>query len=372
MRFAPFFSRLYAPSSVARIVGLCLVGLAGFAAPERMARADELQDVSKLVAGSKLDDAEKRADAFLAKNPKDAQMRFLKGAILTQRGKRDEAIKIYTGITEDYPELPEPWNNLAVIYAAQGAYDKARESLETAIRVTPNYATAYENLGDVYAALAAQSYQNARRYDANNAAALRKLNAARVLLGGNGAPASAAAAPATSSASASSTSAAVSSPRSQRNVGLPAPAGAPAAVAGVGATAPDIVVPANATSVPSGSNIVAIENAPAADVSSTAASSAASSAASDTSTIAIASSSTAQPRPTADQAKPVADVTDALKRWAASRSVLVDDLKVRVDGDTAVARFRETSQSPRRVSNKLLTFKQNAGDWTITGEKTEP
>ncbi len=367
MRIAPCFSRLFAPSALARIVGLC-IGLAGVAAPLGITRADELQDVSKLVAGSKLDDAEKRADAFLAKNPKDAQMRFLKGTILTQRGKRDEAIRIYTGITEDYPELPEPWNNLAVIYAAQGAYDKARDSLETAIRVTPNYATAHENLGDVYAALAAQSYQNARRYDANNAPALRKLNAARVLLGGNGAPASAAAAPAASSASASSTSAAVSSPRSQRNVGLPAPAGAPAAVAGVGATAPDVVIPANAASVPSGSNIVAIENAPAANASS----SAASSASSGTSTIAIAASSVDQRKPPADPASPIADVTAAVKRWAASRSVQVDDLKVRVDGDTAVARFRETAQSPRRVSNKLLTFKQNAGDWTITGEKAEP
>ena len=59
-------------------------------------------------------------------------------------------------------------------------------------------------------------------------------------------------------------------------------------------------------------------------------------------------------------------------RWAASRSVQVDDLKVRVDGDTAVARFRETAQSPRRVSNKLLTLKQDAGDWTVTGERIEP
>ena len=73
-----------------------------------------------------------------------------------------------------------------------------------------------------------------------------------------------------------------------------------------------------------------------------------------------------------DPARLVADATAAVRRWAASRLVLVDDLKVRVDGDTAVARFRETSQSPRRVSNKLLTFKQNADEWTVTGEKIEP
>ena len=321
----------------------CLLGVVLFAAPLSLARADELQDVSKMVANGKLDDAEKRADVFLAKNPKDAQMRFLKGVILTQRGKRDDAIVVYTGITQDYPELPEPYNNLAVIHAAQGAYDKAREALETALRITPDYATAYENLGDVYAALAAQSYQNAQRLDTRNSGALRKLNATRLLLGASGAPAPAS----STSASAGSTPAGSASPgsastmpasapvRSQRNVGLPSPAGA--AVAGVGATAPDVVIPANATAVPSGSNIVAIENAP-----------------------------------NADQTTPVADVSGAVKRWAAPRLVQVDDLRIRVDGDTAVARFRETANSPRRVVNRLLNLKQSAGDWTVTGERIEP
>lgn len=349
MRFSMRFSTRLARHFSRLLTAACLVTIASVAMPWNVARADELQDVSKLVANGKLDDAEKRADAFLAKNPKDAQMRFLKGVILTQRGARDEAIKVYTGITQDYPELPEPYNNLAVIYAGQGAYDKARDALEMAIRITPNYATAYENLGDVHAALAAQAYQNARRYDPNSAAALRKLNAARVLLAGNSATASAAAAPTASSIVAP----AASTPRSQRNVGLPAPAGAPAVVAGVGATAPDVVVPANATSVPSGSNIVAIEK-----------------------TASGAASSTTSSSPNVDQAKPIADViadvTAAVRRWAASRSVQVDDLKVQVDGEIAVARFRETASNPRRVSDKLLTLRQNAGDWTITGERTEP
>ncbi len=363
MRFARFSSRLLAAACVATLVSV--------ATPWGVSRADELQDVSKLVANGKFDDAEKRADAFLLKNPKDAQMRFLKGVVLTQRGKRDEAINIYVGITQDFPELPEPYNNLAVIYAAHGAYDKARDALETAIRITPNYATAHENLGDVYAALAAQAYQNARRNDANNAAALRKLNAARLLLGN-----SAAASPSASSSASSATSPPISSaasspspnastPRSQRSIGLPAPAGAPAAVPGVGATAPDVIIAANAKSVPSGSNIVAIANAPAADASSGTSTLATTAPVADSSPGAVAA-------PSADQARPIADVNDAVRRWAQSRSVQVDDLKVRVDGDTAAARFRETAKSPRRVSNKLLTLRQNAGAWIVTGERTEP
>ena len=59
---------------------------------------------------------------------------------------------------QDYPELAEPHNNLAAIYAAAGEYGKARAELEEAIRLNPRYAPAHENLGDVHALLAGQSY----------------------------------------------------------------------------------------------------------------------------------------------------------------------------------------------------------------------
>jgi tetratricopeptide (TPR) repeat protein len=64
--------------------------------------------------------------------------------ILTEQGNSKEAIEIFTKLTQDYPELPEPYNNLAVIYASQGQYDKARAALEQSIRTHPSYATAYE------------------------------------------------------------------------------------------------------------------------------------------------------------------------------------------------------------------------------------
>jgi Flp pilus assembly protein TadD len=59
-------------------------------------------------------------------------------------------------LIEDYPELPEPYNNLAVLYAQQKQFDKARTALEMAIRIHPGYATAYENLGDLHSRLASQ------------------------------------------------------------------------------------------------------------------------------------------------------------------------------------------------------------------------
>ncbi|MES2089263.1 MAG: tetratricopeptide repeat protein, partial [Pseudomonadota bacterium] len=82
-----------------------------------------------------------------------------------------EAVTAFTKLTEDYPELPEPFNNLAVLYAQQGQYDKSRNALEMAIRTNPSYATAYENLGDVYAKLASQAYSKALQIDTRSAVA---------------------------------------------------------------------------------------------------------------------------------------------------------------------------------------------------------
>ena len=101
---------------------------------------------------------------------------FLKGLILTEQNKPNDAIKVFTDLSQDYPELPEPYNNLAVLYASQGQYDKARNSLEMAIRTHPSYATAHENLGDIYAKMASQAYDKALQLDRSNAAAQTKLN----------------------------------------------------------------------------------------------------------------------------------------------------------------------------------------------------
>jgi tetratricopeptide (TPR) repeat protein len=120
----------------------------------------------------------------LAAKPRDPQARFLKGLILTEQGKTKDAIEIFTQLTKDHPELPEPYNNLAVIYASQGQYDKARVALEQSIRTHPSYATAYENLGDVYAKLASQAYNKALQIDSSNTGAQNKLSLVRELVGG--------------------------------------------------------------------------------------------------------------------------------------------------------------------------------------------
>ena len=97
-------------------------------------------------------------------------MRFLKGVMLAESQRTAEAIVVFTLLNEDYPELAEPYNNLAVLYASQAQYEKARAALEAAMRGNPGYATAYENIGDVYARLAAQAYASALQLEQANAA----------------------------------------------------------------------------------------------------------------------------------------------------------------------------------------------------------
>lgn len=159
-----------------------------FAAP---AFADDFTDVTKLMRAGQYAEALGKADAFLNKNPRDAQMRFLKGVILTEQNKTPEAIAVFTKLTEDYPGLPEPYNNLAVLYAAAGQYEKARTALDSAIRTNPSYATAYENLGDVHAKLASQAYDKALQLDSGNSAAKSKLTLVRSLVGNMNSPANA-------------------------------------------------------------------------------------------------------------------------------------------------------------------------------------
>jgi tetratricopeptide (TPR) repeat protein len=147
------------------------------------AQAASLDAASQLLKSGQHAKALDEVDGFLASKPKDPQGRFLKGIILTGLNKQNEAITVFKKLTEDYPELPEPYNNLAVIYAQQKQYDKAKEALEKAIRTHPAYATAHENLGDIYTRLASQAYGKALQFDSANASAQTKLSMISELVG---------------------------------------------------------------------------------------------------------------------------------------------------------------------------------------------
>lgn len=143
------------------------------------ALANDYGDIQLLMRSGKQAEALAKTEQYIAEKPRDPQLRFLKGVIQTDSGKQGDAIITFTSLTQDYPELPEPYNNLAALYAAQNQYDKARVALEMAVRLNPAYAVAHENLGDVYARMASQSYAKALQLDAANAQVPPKLNLIR-------------------------------------------------------------------------------------------------------------------------------------------------------------------------------------------------
>lgn len=137
--------------------------------------ASAASQAQKLINGGQLDAALAVLDKQLASAPQDAESRFLRGLVLARLDRNEQAIKTFADITRDFPQLPEPYNNLAVIYAKQGEYEKARDALEAALATHPSYATAHENLGDIYSALAGAAYNRALSLDQSNQAVRNKM-----------------------------------------------------------------------------------------------------------------------------------------------------------------------------------------------------
>ena len=366
---AQFFSPIMRNRLLATLIALAL------SAPSVWA-ADAASVTQSLQKGD-LQSALQQVDTLLAQKPKDPQYQFLKGVILTEQKKDAQAIQIFQSLTEQYPELPEPYNNLAVLYAQQGQYDKARAALDMAIRTNPSYATAQANLGDIYAKLASQAYQKALQLAPDeNANARVKLNLIRELFeqGKN--------AGATPMKVATAQTTAAPKPETKPAAAPPAPK--PAVVAAAKPSAkPEPVHPAQATS-------------PTATPTTTSAAAASKPATSE-----------AASAPAAEQTA----VSEAVERWAAAWqnknlsgyfaayaptfkpekgmslsawkdqrrarisdkakiTVTVHALKVQVDGDKATAHFRQhyVSGSLDFDGPKTLQLQREKGQWLIVRE----
>ena len=149
-----------------------------------------LQEISRLAKQGQRSAAITKLNDYLQQHPKDLSGRFMKGVFLVEQAEQSrskdakeardpnryrEAISVFYGIIKDHPERPEPYNNLAAIYASLDQWDKSKEMLEAAIHTNPSYATAHENLGDVYAKLASQAYEKALQLDTSSQVVQNKL-----------------------------------------------------------------------------------------------------------------------------------------------------------------------------------------------------
>ncbi len=311
------------------------------------AHADDLQDISKLVKQGQHARALEQVDKYLAIKPKDAQGRFLKGIVLTEMNKPNEAVAVFTKLTEDYPELPEPYNNLAVIYAQQKQYDKAKQALEMAIRTHPSYATAHENLGDIYARLASQAYDKALQIDSSNSSAQNKLALIRDLMSTASRPGKA--------------TKPIGNARPVETVKIaeaPKPVAAPVAAKPANSVAPTEPVPSNSTDD---------ANAEIADA------------------VKLWAAAWSRKDMKAYLAAYASDFNtpggESRSAWSAGRKKRIDkpgsinvsyeNLRITVKGDTATASFRQHYKSAnfKTSGNKVLQMGKRDGKWLILQER---
>ena len=125
--------------------------------------ATPLDAAQKLWFAGKRPEAVAALEAALERSPEQLQLRFQLGVYTMELGNLDKAESIFTAMTHDFPDLADPFNNLAVIFAARGDLKAARAALEQALNLQPDQPQALENLGDVQLRLAEQAYAHAAR-----------------------------------------------------------------------------------------------------------------------------------------------------------------------------------------------------------------
>ncbi|MGV3742989.1 MAG: L,D-transpeptidase Cds6 family protein [Burkholderiaceae bacterium] len=336
------------------------------------AQADEYSDVSSLLKAGQHAQALKKTEAALKQRPRDAQMRFLKGVILAEQNKTTEAIAVFTKLTEDHPNLPEPYNNLAVLYAADNQYEKARIALDKAIRTNPSYATAYENLGDIHAKLASMAYDKALQLNSGNTGAKSKLTMVRSLV-------ASAAVPATGKISSESTGAISSPPPApEKPVEKPAvtppspPKAAPPAPSPAPARKPapeEKVIAAKPETRPAPA--VSVNNADRDAALATVYQWAKAWSAKDVKAYLSFYGNAFEP-PKGMTRKSWADERHARIAGKGRISVKIESPQVTVKGNTATVNFRQTYDSDRLnvTSRKTLVLAKQGSKWLIVQEQT--
>lgn len=130
-----------------------------------MSYADDLAEVNNHIKQGEYVQAAEKIENYVRQNPRSLEGRFLKGVILSEQGKTQDAIQVFYQLTQDFPTVPEPYNNLAVLYASTGQYNKARYALELAIKTHPAYSAAHDNLSNIYSYMASVAYNKALQLD---------------------------------------------------------------------------------------------------------------------------------------------------------------------------------------------------------------
>ncbi|MDH1679273.1 L,D-transpeptidase Cds6 family protein [Comamonas aquatica] len=367
------------------------------ATPLAQAAAAPAAEVQQLVDQGKINDAAQRVQTLLKQSPQDVQLRFLQGVIAAEQQKYDQAIQVFTALTRDHPQLPEPYNNLAVLHAAKGEDRKAAQVLEQAIRTNPSYATAHENLGDLYARMAGDAYAKALQLDNNRKPAPPKLSLIKQIF-----PTSGTGTAVVAAAPAAAPRPAAVEPKAPA---APAPTPAPAAPAVAAASAPAVAPAAAPAPAPARvAQATPASPAPAATPPAPAAPAAAVVEKADKTEKAKEGSSAHQQAVDAVEKAVLAWAKaweqqninayyaaysprfdpqgGTLAAWKQERkdrivgrdaiTVAVRNLKVTLDGDKAAASFQQyyASGSYKATTRKTLRMQREGNQWRIVREET--
>ena len=153
-----------------------VIGIFLLFSPFAYSMQSNIEEIKLLLKNGEYVLAETLTNKSIEENLNDPELLFYKGIIETNMGKNNQAIDTFRNLTERFPELPEPYNNLAVLYAEKGQFSLAKEILEQAIKTNPSYLTAHINLGDIFTKMASESYNKALEIDKSNNVAITKLS----------------------------------------------------------------------------------------------------------------------------------------------------------------------------------------------------
>jgi Flp pilus assembly protein TadD len=146
------------------------------------ARADDTAEIRALATAGQFAAALQRADTAVAAHPRDAALRFLRGVVLMDMQRDDDALAVFTALSQEYPELPDPYNNIALLHARAGRLEPALQALEAALRNDPGHRTARTNLGQVHLMLAVRAWEQAAAAGPLDPPLQHRLEGARALL----------------------------------------------------------------------------------------------------------------------------------------------------------------------------------------------
>ena len=138
--------------------------LAAALSPAAALGDETFEQALSLASEKRYAEAREVLDPLLAREPGHPRARLLHGILRARAGRVSEAIDIFEALRRDHPDMSEPYNNLAVLYAVDGRLDEARTTLLAALERRPD-AVAYANLGDVHTKLARRAYRQARELD---------------------------------------------------------------------------------------------------------------------------------------------------------------------------------------------------------------